>query len=159
MIFRKNKKVATEITAFLSVSKRYRTSHRKGTIVILDSGQDTFEFLSYLRDQCKLDLNLVLAHTPKQAETVIEDAEQIRAIIVQSSVFHGVGNIDTFLSWLTEEHHEVPVWVNACDATLEARIHSLFKSVCIIPSTKPRLSLIKSIGLPDICITAAARYS
>jgi len=146
---------------YFSTSRKYRSSLRRGSVVLLDGGDGLFKFLTFLADRCGLDVGVVHVKESKSAKNAIEDLDpfNVKALVMDSSMVGESMNGDSITSWLAAEHPRIPVWVVNCESSKGDWIRSQTSKVGVIDKSVTMAILAKTIGFPDECQQFVAEYA
>lgn len=155
------RKVDDELEQFFATSRKYRSSIRRGSIVLLDDDNDIFDLFMFLVNKCGLDVGVVHVKEPKLAKQAVEDigAYDVKAVVIDESMIGESINGDSFPSWLSKTHPRIPVWVINCGKERQEWIRSQTSRVGVIGKDEPLASLVETIGFPKECQQFIGEYA
>ena len=138
---------------FFSTTRKYRSSLRRGSIVLLDDDSDMFDFLMFLTKKCGLDVGVIHVTEAVNAKQAVKDlgAYNVKAVLIDSRMVEKTLNGDSFPSWLRKECPRVPVWVVNCKKETGSWIRSQSAGIGVIEEEATLARVAETIGFPDEC--------
>jgi hypothetical protein len=146
---------------YFATSQRYRSSLRRGTIVLVDDGERMFDFLMFLVKKCGLDVGVVHIAEVSSARKAIEDIgfRRVKAVVIDSDMLGDSLNGDSLPSWLAKECPQVPVWAVNCDEKRRDWIRSQTRAIGVLVKDEPLGHVVNAIGFPDKCQEYVAEFA
>jgi hypothetical protein len=149
-----------KIENYFATSRKYRSTVRQGSIVLLDKGNGMYDFLSFLVDRCGLEIGLIHLKDASSAKRAIQNAgvENIKAVIIESDMIDESANGNSLPSWLEREHCKIPIWVFNCGKSTINWIQTHTHRVGIFTPSKKLTEVIEDLGFPQECHLLASAY-
>lgn len=140
-----------ELGNYFSTARKYRSSIRRGSIVILDNNDSLFRLLTFLTEKCNLRGGVVHVDRGCCAKKAVEDIgpEKVKAIVIDENMLGESMNGDSFTQWLSDNYPNIPVWVANCDKEREAWIKNQTRKVGTLDKEESLASIAEAIGLGD----------
>ena len=137
---------------YFATSRQYRSSKRRGSIVLLDSSERMFKFFKFISEKCNLELGIIHVVDEESAKKAVEDLGQknVKAVVVDSSMLSESlkGNLTC---WLQNECPKIPVWITNCEIDRKKLIRSQTINIGIIEKNATLSKIAQSIGFPKEC--------
>lgn len=151
--FSKKKESGNHLDNYLDASLKFRSSIRKGTIVILERGFDMTNFLKVLSWQGGLQTDIVReTDFEKVRSIVLEIGENsIKSIIIDGDEISSESGIE-FLEWFIKNYPKIPIWVGNCKEEKKTWLKQTIKRVGIFSVNEPIENIIKSLGFSSKCL-------
>ena len=140
-----------ELKSYFHESTSFRSSIRKGTIIIIDRATDLFDFLGDLIKNCQLKFRILHIADPGNARKIIEEvgSNNIKAVVINSLLLSENGA--TLSQWLNANHPEVPVWISDCPPDKDEAIRKNSQRVGILRKRESFIEYIDVLGFPSRC--------
>lgn len=137
---------------YFATSRRYRSSKRRGSIVLLDSSERMFNFFKFLSDKCGLKLGIIHVVDEESAKKAVADLGQknVKAVVVDSSML-GDSLKGSLTCWLSSECPKIPVWITNCELDKKNLIRSQTINIGIIEKNATLSKIAQSVGFPKEC--------
>jgi hypothetical protein len=135
---------------YFSTSRRYRSSLRRGSIVLLDTKDNLFNFFQFLSEKCGLELGVIHVMNDANAKKAIEDLgiHKVKALVVDSKMLGESLNGDSLVYWIEKQAPRIPIWVVNCDKERKKWIRSQTINIGIIEKDASLSSLAETVGFP-----------
>lgn len=135
------------LDSYFHAARKYRSSLRRGSIVLLDGDERMFNLLTFLSDKCGMKVGVVHVRKSEEARKVVEDIDplNVKAVLIDSSMLEDSRELG---AWLEEECPRVPVWVVNCEKEIKGKVSSRFG---IIDKSTPMSRVVETIGFPHSC--------
>jgi len=146
---------------YFATSIRYRSRLRRGSVVLLDDGDDMFRFLGFLSEKCGLEVGVVHVKEAASAKKAVEDIGplEVKAVVIDSGMLDDSVNGGSLPSWMEQNHPRIPVWVVNCESDKKRWIRSRMSKVGVIGDDAPLAAVAEAIGFPDKCQKFAREYA
>lgn len=146
---------------YFATSRRFRSTLRRGSIVLLDDGDDLFRFFTFLAERCGLEVGVVHVREASSARKAVEDIGDlnVKAVVIDSAMLGESLNGDSLSSWLSKAYPRIPVWVVNCEAETRRRIRSETTKIGVIEETASLSTVAETIGFPDECQRFVREYA
>jgi len=146
---------------FFSTSRKYRSTIRRGSIVLLDKKMKMFEFFTYLVRECGLEVGVVHVEEAASAKKAIGDigAYDVKAVVIDSEMLGESLNGDSLPSWLAKNYPRIPIWVINCAEEKKNQIRSQSRRVGIIEESATLETVAETVGFPEECQKVIAHFA
>lgn len=141
------------LVEYFAATRKYKSSLRRGSIVLLDSNDKLFKFFKFLSDKCGLELGVMHVMEDSSAKKAIEDLSStgVKAVVVDSKMLGDSLNSNSLIAWLGKEKPSIPIWVVNCGAKQKKWIRSQSIKIGIIEENSTLETLAETIGFPKEC--------
>ena len=138
---------------YFSTSRKYRSSIRKGSILLLDNDDGLFKLFMFLVEKCGLDVGVVHVDEVCCAKKAVEDigAYNVKAVVIDENMLGKSLNGDSFPSWLKTTHPRIPVWVVNCASDRREWIRSQDIKIGVLDKEASLSSVVEAVGFPSEC--------
>lgn len=135
------------LESYFHTARKYRSSLRKGSIVLLDEGDRMYNLLNFLSDRCGMKVGVVHVTKADDAKKVVENLDplNVKAVLIDSSMLSSTFELG---QWLEVECPRVPVWVVNCEREIKAKVSRRFG---VIEKSTPMSRVVETIGFPHEC--------
>jgi hypothetical protein len=146
---------------YFATSRRYRSSKRRGSIVLLDKNEVMFKFFKFLSDKCGLKLGIIHVTDELSAKKAIEDLGQknVKAVVVDASMLGDSLNSNSLTCWIGQECSSIPIWVTNCEIGRRDWIRSQTIKIGIIEKTATLSKIAEAVGFPKECESFISEYA
>jgi hypothetical protein len=138
---------------YFAESRKYRSSKRRGTIVLLDGKDGMFKFFKFLSEKCGLKMGVVHVSNTENARKAIEDLgpKNVKALVVDAGMLGDTLNGDSFTHWISTERPSIPVWVTNCEEKRRDWIRSQSIKIGVIDKEATLEKVALTVGFPKNC--------
>ena len=140
---------------YFEEARKYRSSLRKGSIILLDKHEKLFKFFSFLVEKCGLDVGVIKVSSPEEVWRTANDLglQDVKAVVIDSDVFE-----EELVNRL-KKNSRIPVWVVNCGDDVKKRKCCLTSKVGIIEKEAPLIEVAEMVGFPKECEKFAAEFA
>jgi DNA-binding NarL/FixJ family response regulator len=146
---------------YFATTRKYKSSLRRGSIVLLDKNDKLFKFFKFLSDKCGLELGVMHVMEDSSAKKAIEDLSStgVKAVVVDCSMLGDSLNGDSLISWLAKENPSIPIWVVNCGNKQKEWIRSQSIKIGVIEEDSTLKALAETVGFPKECENFIHEYA
>lgn len=146
---------------YFANSLRYRSSLRRGSIVLLDNNKDLFNFFTFLAEKCGMRAGVVHVEHSQDAKKAIQDMgiEKVKAVVIDVAMVGESLNGDSLTNWLRVNHPNVPVWIVNCEQKKRDWIYSQTRQIGVLGKNIPLPEVADALGFPKECREYAKEYA
>lgn len=138
---------------YFHTSRKYRSSLRRGSLILLDNNDRMFNLLRFLSNKCGMKAGVVHVKDSESARKAVEELSplNVKAVLIDSSLADS-----EFAEWIDRECPRIPVWVVNCETEIKNKVGGRFG---VIEKSTPMSRVVETIGFPRECQEMVEEFS